>query len=59
MNALEQLKEEANKREAELGKQIEEKKGEEKEIQKVREEDFRITRAIYIELLTSRPPPMF
>ncbi len=32
MNALEQLREEANKREAELGKQIEEKKGEEKEI---------------------------
>ncbi len=25
----------------------------------MREEDFRITGAIYIELLTSRPPPMF
>jgi len=25
----------------------------------VKEKDFRITEAIYIELLTSRPPPMF
>jgi hypothetical protein len=32
MSALEQLREEAIKKEAELGKQIEEKEGEEKEI---------------------------
>jgi len=32
MSALEQLKEEARKREEKLGKQIEEKEGEEKEI---------------------------
>lgn len=59
MNALEQLREEVRKREEKLGKQIEEREGEEKEIQKVKEKDFRITEAIYIELFTSRPPPMF
>jgi hypothetical protein len=37
MSALEQLREEASKREEKLGKQIEEKEGDEKEIKKVRE----------------------
>jgi mRNA-degrading endonuclease RelE of RelBE toxin-antitoxin system len=59
MNALEQLREKASKREAKLRRQTKEKEGEEKETWKMREENFRITGAISIELLTSRVPPMF
>jgi hypothetical protein len=43
MSALERLIEEASKREVKLGKQIQKKDGKEQEIEKVREEDFKIT----------------
>ncbi len=54
MNALDQLRERASKREAKLKRQKEEKEGEERELQKVRKEAFRATSEIYIESLASR-----
>ncbi len=59
MNALDQLKERANKREAKLRRQKEEKEGEERKLQKVRKEAFIVTSEIYIETLASRSPLVF
>ncbi len=59
MSALDQLRERINKRVAELRKERKKKKGNEKELQKVREEVFKTIRAIYIEPLASRAPPAF
>ncbi len=59
MNALNQLIEKASKRKAKLKRQREEKEGEERELQRVKEEAFKTIGAIYIEPLTSRSPPIF
>ncbi len=59
MSALDQLKERTNKRVAKLRKERKMKKGNEKELQKVRKEVFKTIKAIYIEPLASRAPPTF
>ncbi len=51
MNALDWLRERASKKEAELKRQKKEKEGKERKLQRVREEAFRTTGAIYIEHL--------
>jgi len=53
------LRERANKREAKLKREKEEKEAKEKELQRVREEAFRVIRAIYIEPFASRLPLVF
>jgi len=42
-----------------LRREKEEKEAKEGKLYKVKEEIFRATRAIYIEPLASRPPPIF
>jgi hypothetical protein len=59
MNALDELRERANKREVELRRKREKKESKERKLQRVRKEVFRLTGALYIELLASRSPPTF
>jgi hypothetical protein len=59
MNTLDQLKIKIKKKEKELRNQQEEKEKEENGLKKIREEVFRVIETIYIELLASRPPPIF
>lgn len=58
MNVLDQLKEN-NKREVELRGKRKEKKVEEIKLQRIGKDAFKTIEAIYIELLTSRPPLVF
>ncbi len=55
---LDQLKEN-NKREVELRGKRKEKKVEEIKLQRIGKDAFKTIEAIYIELLTSRPPLVF
>ncbi len=59
MSALDQLRERASKREAKLRRGRGKKKTKEKELQKIKEEFFRTTKAIYITSLASKPPLEF
>ncbi len=59
MNALDQLRERASKREENLIREREKKEAKEGELQRVKQEVFRATKAIYIEPRTSRSPPIF
>jgi len=53
------LREIANNRKVELRIHIKEKKKQEREPKRIRNEVFKTIEAIYIEPLTSRPPPTF
>ncbi len=59
MSALDQLRKKASKREVELKRERKEKEVEERKLQRVKEEAFRTTGAIYIEPLASRLLPIF
>jgi hypothetical protein len=52
MNILDQLRERVKKKKKE-------KEREESELKKIRKEVFRVIKAVYIEPLVSRPPPIF
>jgi hypothetical protein len=59
MSTLDQLKQRVSKREAKWKRRRKDKKGEKREMQRVREEVFVATTVIYIEPLASRPPLVF